>query len=102
MVFDPTQTFSIPYIPLFAVIVSVISVGAASSLWSSVALCIPAAVQPMLIFSAGRPLDAPWYVFAAALWVGGAWSFGRFVARSTQAISHLESERERTESTMAA
>ncbi|MFJ4210958.1 sensor histidine kinase [Paenarthrobacter sp. NPDC089675] len=102
MVFDASDFFSIPYIPLFCIIVAVITVGSSSSLWSSILLCIPAVVLSTLIFTAGRPMEASWYVVAAVLWIGGAWAFGRFVGRSTQRINELETEQQRTAAAVAA
>ncbi|WP_454810607.1 sensor histidine kinase [Paenarthrobacter nitroguajacolicus] len=102
MVFNPNQPLSIPYIPLFGVLVALISVGSSASLRTSALLCIPAAVLPTLIFSGGRPWEAPAYVVASILWAGGAWAFGRFVGRSSQRITDLEAERLRMEAAMEA
>lgn len=102
MVFNPTQAFVIPYIPLFVVLVAIVTVGSVCQPWISALLCVPAAILPPVIFTAGHPWDASWYVLASVLWIGGAWSFGRFVNRSTQRITDLETERLSLEAAMEA
>ena len=102
VVFNPTEAFSIPYVPLFVVLVGVITVGTVCRPWVSAVLCTPAVIIPTLIFSAGHPLDASWYFVASVLWNGGAWAFGRFIGRSNQRISDLEMERLKLESAMEA
>ncbi|MFJ5956613.1 hypothetical protein ACIQC5_11730 [Paenarthrobacter sp. NPDC092416] len=86
----------------FVVLVAVVTVGSVCQPWVSALLCVPAVILAPVIFTAGRPWDASWYVLASVLWIGGSWSFGRFVNRSAQRITDLERERLNLEAAMEA
>jgi signal transduction histidine kinase len=100
--FDFSEVYRVPYMPITTVLVALAAVASDRSLRQSLAACTTAIALPVLITSPGRPLDEDlWFIGTGAVWSGGAWAFGRFVARNRFRISSLEEERRRAEVAVA-
>lgn len=99
--FNFSDIFKVPYMPVMAVLLALAAVASDRPLWQSLAACVAAVALPVLIASRGRPVDDLWFIYTGFMWMGGAWAFGRFVARNRRRISSLEEERRRTEAAIA-
>lgn len=100
--FDFSAVFLVPYMPIAAVLVALAAVASDQSLRRSLTACITAIALPVLITSPGRPVDEDlWFIGTGAVWVGGSWAFGRFVARNRLRISSLEEERRKAAAAVA-
>jgi signal transduction histidine kinase len=100
--FDFSEVYRVPYMPITAVLVALAAVASDRSLRQSVAAGVIAIALPVLISSRGRPFDEDlWFIGTGAVWLGGAWVFGRFVARNRLRISSLEEERRKAEVAIA-
>lgn len=100
--FDFSDVYRVPYMPITTVLVALAAVASDRSLRQSLAACVTAIALPVLITSRGRPFDEDlWFIGTGAVWLGGAWAFGRFVARNRLRISSLEEERRKAEVAIA-
>lgn len=100
--FDFSEIYRVPYMPITSVLVAMAAVASAKSLRQSLAAGIAAIALPVLITSPGRPFEEDlWFLGTGAVWIGGAWAFGRFVARNRLRISALEEERRKAEAAVA-
>lgn len=100
--FDFSEIYRVPYMPITAVLVALAAVASDRSLRQSLAACIAAIAFPVLITSRGRPIDEDlWFIGTGAVFLGGAWAFGRFVARNRVRITSLEEERRKAEVAIA-
>jgi signal transduction histidine kinase len=96
--FDFSPVFRVPYMPITTVLVALAAVASDRSLRQSLAACFTAIALPVLITSPGRPFDEDlWFIGTGAVWLGGSWAFGRFVARNRLRIDSLEEERRKAE-----
>jgi signal transduction histidine kinase len=96
--FDFSEIYRVPYMPITTVLVALAAVASDMSLRQSLTACITAIALPVLVTSPGRPFDEDlWFIGTGAVWLGGSWAFGRFVARNRLRISSLEEERRRAE-----
>jgi signal transduction histidine kinase len=100
--FDFSAVYRVPYMPITAVLVAMAAVASDRSLRQSLTACISAIAFPVLITSHGRPFDEDlWFIGTGAVWLGGAWAFGRFVARNRHRISALQEEQRKAEAAVA-
>lgn len=100
--FDFSAVYRVPYMPITTVLVALAAVAADRPLRQSLAACVTAIALPVLVTSPGRPLDEDlWFIGTGAVWLGGAWAFGRFVARNRSRISSLEEDRRKAEAAIA-
>ncbi|WP_142044065.1 sensor histidine kinase [Arthrobacter sp. SLBN-100] len=100
--FDFSAVYRVPYMPITTVLVALAAVASDRSLRQSLTALITAVAFPVLITSRGRPFDEDlWFIGTGAVWLGGAWAFGRFVARNRLRINSLEEERRRAEAAIA-
>lgn len=100
--FNFSEVYRVPYMPITTVIVALAAVASDRSLRQSLTALITAIAFPVLITSRGRPLDEDlWFIGTGAVWLGGAWAFGRFVARNRLHINSLEEDRRRAEAAVA-
>ncbi|MEO8220264.1 MAG: histidine kinase [Specibacter sp.] len=100
--FNFSEIFRMPYLPMMALLVALSAVASDRSLRHSLAACATAIALPVLIASRGRPLEEDlWFIGTASVWLGGAWAFGRFVARNRRRINSLEQERRKAEIAIA-
>jgi signal transduction histidine kinase len=100
--FNFSDIYRVPYMPITALLVALVAVASDRSLRESLAACVTAITLPVLITSPGRPFDEDlWFLGTGAVWLGGAWAFGRFVARNRRRISALEEERRKAELAIA-
>jgi signal transduction histidine kinase len=100
--FDFSDVYRVPYMPITTVLVALAAVASDRSLRQSLTACITAIALPVLVTSPGRPFDEDlWFIGTGAVWLGGAWAFGRFVARNRLRISSLEEERRKAEAAVA-
>jgi signal transduction histidine kinase len=100
--FTFSEVYRVPYMPITAVLVSLAAVASDRSLRQSLTACITAIALPVLVTAPGRPLDEDlWFIGTGAVWLTGAWAFGRFVARNRLRISSLEEERRKAEAAVA-
>lgn len=100
--FNFSDIYRVPYMPITALLVALAAVASDRSLRESLAACVTAIALPVLVTSPGRPLDEDlWFLGTGAVWLGGAWAFGRFVARNRRRISALEEERRKAEVAIA-
>ncbi|MBT2523836.1 sensor histidine kinase [Arthrobacter sp. ISL-28] len=99
---DFSEIYRIPYMPITTVLVALAAVASDRSLRQSLAAYITAIALPVLISARGRPFDEDlWFIGTGAVWLGGAWALGRFVARNRLRISALEEERRKVEAAVA-
>lgn len=100
--FDFSEIFRVPYMPITATLVALAAVASDRSLLQSLAACMVAIAFPVLVTSRGRTFDEDlWFIGTGAVYLGGAWAFGRFVARNRLRISSLEEERRKVEVAIA-
>lgn len=100
--FDFSEVYRVPYMPITAVLVALAAVASDRSLRQSLGAYITAVALPVLVTSPGRPVDEDlWFIGTGAVWLGGAWAFGRFVARNRLRVSALEEERRKAEAAVA-
>ncbi|POH60512.1 hypothetical protein CVS28_02155 [Arthrobacter glacialis] len=100
--FNFSEIFLVPYMPVVAVLLALSAVASDRSLRQSLAACVAAVALPVLTGSRGRPFDQDlWFIATAAVYIGGAWAFGRFVARNRLRISSLEEEQRKAEVAIA-
>jgi hypothetical protein len=86
--FDFSEIYRVPYMPITTVLVALAAVASDMSLRQSLTACITAIALPVLVTSPGRPFDEDlWFIGTGAVWLGGSWAFGRFVARNRLRIS---------------
>ncbi|MET3141734.1 UNVERIFIED_ORG: signal transduction histidine kinase [Arthrobacter sp. UYEF2] len=96
--FNFSEIYRVPYMPITTVLVALAAVASDMSLRQSLTAWITAIALPVLVTSPGRPFDEDlWFIGTGAVWLGGSWAFGRFVARNRLRISSLEEERRRAE-----
>jgi signal transduction histidine kinase len=99
--FGFSEFFRVPYMPVTAVLLALAAVASDRPLRHSLAACATAVVLPVLIASRGKPFDDLWFILTGAVWMGGAWAFGRFVARNRLRLNAMEEERRRAEAAIA-
>ncbi|WP_307611053.1 sensor histidine kinase [Pseudarthrobacter sp. W1I19] len=100
--FDFSQIYRVPYMPITTVLVALAAVASDRSLRQSLTALFTAIAFPVLITSRGRPVEEDlWFIGTGAVWLGGAWAFGRFVARNRQRISALQEEQRKAELAVA-
>jgi signal transduction histidine kinase len=100
--FDFSEVYRVPYMPITTVLVALAAVASDRSLRQSLTTCVTAIAFPVLITSPGRPFEEDlWFIGTGAVWLGGAWAFGRFVARNRLRISSLEEDRRKAEAAVA-
>ncbi|TQJ40026.1 signal transduction histidine kinase [Arthrobacter sp. SLBN-112] len=100
--FNFSEVYRVPYMPITTVLVALAAVASDRPLRQSLTALITAVAFPVLITSRGRPFDEDlWFIGTGAVWLGGAWAFGRFVARNRLRINSLEEERRRAEAAIA-
>ena len=99
--FNFSDLFHVPYMPVMAVLVALAAVASDRPLPYSVPAFVAAVALPVLMSSRGTPFDDAWFIFTGVMWMGGAWAFGRFVARNRQRISALQEEQRKAELAVA-
>ncbi|MDT0169804.1 histidine kinase [Pseudarthrobacter sp. BRE9] len=100
--FTFSELYRVPYMPITTVLVALAAVASDRPLRQSLTALITAVAFPVLITSLGRPFDEDlWFIGTGGFWLGGAWAFGRFVARSRLRISSLEEDRRKAEAAIA-
>ncbi|MDQ0635105.1 signal transduction histidine kinase [Arthrobacter pascens] len=99
--FNFSDFFHVPYMPVMAVLLALAAVASDRPLRHSLAACVTAIALPVLISSRGTPFEDLWFIGTGAAYMGGAWAFGRFVARNRLRISALEEERRKAEAAVA-
>ena len=100
--FNFSEVYRVPYMPITTVLVALAAVASDQSLRHSLTALITAVAFPVLITSRGRPFEEDlWFIGTGAVWLGGAWAFGRFVARNRLRIGALEEERRKAEAAVA-
>jgi signal transduction histidine kinase len=100
--FNFSEVYRVPYMPITSVLVALAAVASDRPLRQSLTALIAAVAFPVLITSLGRPFDEDlWFIGTGAVWLGGAWAFGRFVARNRLRINSLEEDRRKAEAAIA-
>lgn len=100
--FNFSEVYRVPYMPITGVLVALAAVASDLSLRQSLTACASAIAFPVLVTSPGRPFDEDlWFIGTGAVWLGGAWAFGRFVARNRLRINSLEEDRRKAEAAVA-
>lgn len=100
--FTYSDLFMAPYMPVTAAIVALAAVASDLPLRQSLAAFAVSIALPLLVTSRGRPFEEDlWFIFSGIMWMGGAWAFGRFVARNRVRIRALQDEQRKAEAAVA-